>query len=112
WLWHLHRHELGGILADEMGLGKTLQALALLTALHPEPGTRNPKLKTSPAPSLVVTPASLLENWRREAARFAPQLRLFLHHGDRRLASAADATRYDLVVTSYGTLTRDWELFS
>ena len=104
WLWHLHRHDLGGILADEMGLGKTLQALALLSSLVTH--------HTSHVTSLVVCPASLLENWRRESARFAPQLRLFVHHADSRLASAADFAAHDLVVTSYGTLTRDTELFS
>ena len=135
WLWHLHRHELGGILADEMGLGKTLQALALLSALRaeskeegvrskgisrPEPTTDPLHLKPPTLPSrgsrlaasLVTCPASLLENWRREAARFAPQLRTFVHHADRRLASAADFAAYDLVITSYGTLARDQELFS
>ncbi len=107
WLHHLHRDELGGILADEMGLGKTLQALALLTAITSQ--ISNPKFQI---PSLVVCPASLLENWRRESARFAPQLRVFVHHGDRRLTSAADFSAHDLIITSYGTLTRDWELFS
>ena len=100
WLWHLQRHQLGGILADEMGLGKTLQALALLSAL--------PRGSIS----LVVCPASLLENWRREAARFAPQLRVFVHHADHRLASAAGFAAHDLVITSYGTLARDQELFA
>jgi superfamily II DNA or RNA helicase len=109
WLWHLHRHALGGILADEMGLGKTLQALALLSAVYfpkgsPEGGAVRP--------SLLVCPASLLENWRRETLRFAPDLALFVHHGDRRLERASDVHRFNLVVTSYGTLTRDWELFS
>lgn len=108
WLHHLHRHELGGILADEMGLGKTLQALALLTSLNSQPST----LHSPRGTSLVVSPASLLENWRRESARFAPQLRVFVHHGDRRLSSAADFSAHDLVITSYGTLSRDWELFS
>lgn len=61
-------------------------------------------------PSLVVCPASLVENWRRESARFAPSLRTFVHHGSARLLSAVDATRYDLIVTSYGTLSRDREL--
>jgi SNF2 family DNA or RNA helicase len=103
WLWHLQRHELGGILADEMGLGKTLQALALLSALA------NGRM---PGVNLVVCPASLLENWRREAARFAPALRVFVHHADRRLASAADFGRVDLVITSYGTLARDQTLFT
>jgi superfamily II DNA or RNA helicase len=135
WLRHLHHHELGGILADEMGLGKTLQALALLSALRAErkgegarckvvggPGPATDSLHPGPqtlpsrgaclATSLVTCPASLLENWRREAARFAPQLRTFVHHADHRLASATDFAGYDLVITSYGTLARDQALFS
>jgi superfamily II DNA or RNA helicase len=100
WLWHLHRSGLGGILADEMGLGKTLQALALLSAVTSGGGR-----------SLVVCPASLVENWRREAARFAPGLRVFIHHGERRIEKAGDLDAWDLVVTSYGTLARDRELF-
>jgi len=109
WLWHLHRHELGGILADEMGLGKTLQALALLSAIYSTNASKQP---SSVRPSLVVCPASLLENWRREALRFAPNLRVFVHHGDHRLEGASECHCYQLVVTSYGTLTRDWEMFS
>lgn len=109
WLWHLYRHRLGGILADEMGLGKTLQALALLSALSsPSRGAEG----LAGGPSLVVCPASLLENWRREALRFTPTLRLFVHHGERRLRTAAEFGGFDLVVTSYGTLARDWEVFS
>jgi SNF2 family DNA or RNA helicase len=97
----LYRHQLGGILADEMGLGKTLQALALLAAIK----------DTTPGTSLVVCPATLVENWRREAARFTPQLRVFTHHADNRLTRVSDFADYDLVVTSYGTLARDRELF-
>ncbi len=84
-----------------MGLGKTLQALALLCAVQQGGGT-----------SLVVCPASLVENWRREAARFAPQLRVFVHPGSSALESPGDLARWDLVITSYGTLTRDRDLFS
>ena len=127
WLWHLHRHQLGGILADEMGLGKTVQALALLSALQAQVKVESSKLKDSgpadrtsgpcnlnlkPGPSLVVCPASLVENWRREAARFAPHLRVFVHHGGQRLATPAGAAPFDLVITSYGTLARDRELFA
>ena len=123
WLWHLHRHGLGGVLADEMGLGKTAQAVALLSALHstpsiPEPQTLNPKPATREAPppsrgaSHVVCPASLTENWRRELARFAPQLRVFVHHGAHRLTGTPDGRAHDVVVTSYGTLVRDQELFA
>jgi len=101
WLWHIHRNELGGILADEMGLGKTIQALALLCAA-----------RESTAASLVVCPASLLENWRREAANFAPGLRAFVNHGERRLSDPAEFRDHDLIVTSYGTLVRDEDVFS
>lgn len=104
WLWYLHTQKLGGILADEMGLGKTLQALALLAAIKAETG---PQL-----PCLVVAPASLLENWRREAARFTPQLRVNVHHGARRLSRADTFATHDLIITSYGTLARDQEFFA
>ncbi|MSU47183.1 MAG: DEAD/DEAH box helicase [Lacunisphaera sp.] len=102
WLWHLHCQELGGILADEMGLGKTPQALALLAAAK--------SVRATTPPHLVVVPASLVENWRREAARFAPALRVSVHHGGSRLG-AREFAGHDLVLTSYGTLARDTELF-
>jgi SNF2 family DNA or RNA helicase len=104
WLWYLRQQQLGGILADEMGLGKTVEALALLAALQGS--------GAGGAACLVVCPASLLENWRREAAQFAPQLRTFVHHGERRLEGPAAFLAHDLVITSYGTLTRDQELFA
>ena len=102
WLWHLRAHALGGILADEMGLGKTAQALALLSAAAAAGG----------GTALVVCPASLLENWRRESARFAPELKVYVHHGARRLGSPSDAAGLNLVITSYGTLARDRALFA
>ncbi len=134
WLWHLYIHQLGGILADEMGLGKTVQALALLSATQanransqgsaPKPPSArqialtrsfNPQASassTQSSGSLVVCPASLLENWRRESVRFAPQLRVFVHHGDNRMTRAEDFGSYDLIITSYGTLARDQTLFT
>jgi len=114
WLWHLYRHNLGGILADEMGLGKTLQAIALLCALNASASSdrfNRSAEPTTPLPTLVVCPASLVENWRRESARFAPQLRVFVHHGNVRLMGAAQAKGYHLIITSYGTLARDRETF-
>ena len=121
WLWYLYGQRLGGILADEMGLGKTLQALALLTAAtaqrafasisRREHRGQTPVGEHAGTVHLVVVPASLVENWRREAARFAPTLRVFIHHGASRL-SAAEFAAHDLVLTSYGTLARDAELFA
>ena len=125
WLWYLYGQNLGGILADEMGLGKTLQALALLAARKVGRGVPSPprrgsdfakastdKAESAPYPSLVVCPASLLENWRREAARFTPQLSVLVHHGGHRDEDAAAFAAHDLIITSYGTLTRDEELFT
>lgn len=105
WLWHLYASELAGILADEMGLGKTIQALALLAALK-----RTQREQATP--SLVVCPASLLENWRREAALFAPELRTEVHHGGNRASGANAFDGLDLVLTSYGTIVRDSDLFA
>lgn len=96
WLSFLSGLGLGGILADDMGLGKTAQTLALLLAL--------------PGRTLLVCPMSLVGNWQREAARFAPGLRVHVHHGPGRdSALARDA---DLVVTTYGTALRDLEALS
>ena len=74
----------------------------------------NPSLSSpsSRLPSLVVCPASLLENWRREATRFAPELQVFVHHGGQRLAGGEAFAGFNLIVTSYGTLTRDRDLFA
>src|SRR5262245_18270933 len=63
WLYLLYRLRLGACLADDMGLGKTIQILALLLVL---------KKNGALGPHLLVVPASLLGNWRAEAARFAP----------------------------------------
>ncbi len=102
-LCHLTRLKLGGILADDMGLGKTLQTLgwlAWLKAWH----SKNPK------PSLVICPASVLHNWRREAARFTPSLRvLVLESGAARHSLRKQIPQHDLIVTNYALLRRDLE---
>ncbi|MER5862238.1 DEAD/DEAH box helicase [Kitasatospora sp. NPDC002040] len=96
WLHGLSRLGLGGVLADDMGLGKTVQTLALLAA---EQYAGN-----ATGPTLLVCPMSLVGNWQREAARFAPKLRVHVHHGSERAGSVPDA---DLVITTYGVLQRD-----
>ena len=108
WMYHLYQNRLAGILADEMGLGKTLQALCLIEAARGAADENGPRRHL---PSLVVCPASLVENWRREANRFVPNMRVFMHYRDQRLATAGEALGHDLVITSYATLIRDQELF-
>jgi SNF2 family DNA or RNA helicase len=102
WLVFLSSLGLGACLADDMGLGKTIQLLAL-EATHraedPEAG-----------PTLLLCPMSLVGNWQREAAKFAPGLRVYAHHGSERLHGGALVERLaavDLVVTTYATATRD-----
>ena len=104
-LCHLTQIKLGGILADDMGLGKTLQALAWLAWLK-ERHTKNPK------PSLVICPASVLHNWRREANRFTPALKvLVLESGAARHNLRKQIPQHDLIVTNYALLRRDLEEF-
>jgi SNF2 family DNA or RNA helicase len=104
-LCHLTQIKLGGILADDMGLGKTLQALAWLAWLK-ERHAKNPK------PSLVICPASVLHNWRREANRFTPNLKvLVLESGAARHNLRKQIPQHDLIVTNYALLRRDLEEF-
>lgn len=110
WLDFLAELGLGACLADDMGLGKTLQVLALLSSRK--------QRKTDGPPALLILPASLLGNWKSEAERFTPGLRLlFLHPSEtdkQRIASIAEAPErflpdYDLVVSTYSMIHRmEW----
>ena len=84
----------GGILADEMGLGKTLQAICMLAT------------RRSDRPHLVVCPTSLINNWRRELARFAPAVPVISYHGGNRTLPDSYPPGA-VVVTSYPVLRRD-----
>jgi SNF2 family DNA or RNA helicase len=88
---------LGCILADEMGLGKTLQVIAVLQA----------EKNASRVPSLVIAPATLLENWRREIDSFAPGLQAIVHSGVWRTGDPTTFVNADVVVTSYDLAVRD-----
>jgi len=101
-LCHLSRHKLGGILADDMGLGKTLQTLAWLAWLKANSRTHRPVL--------VICPASVVHNWRREANRFVPSLSvLILESGSARHNLRKQIPQHDLIVTNYALLRRDLE---
>jgi hypothetical protein len=116
WLTFLDRVGLGACLADDMGLGKTIQLLALLLREREEAeragagGTVGVGGAERPGPTLLVVPMSVVGNWVREAQRFAPSLRLYVHHGpDRRRGEALlrAALEADLVITTYALANRD-----
>jgi hypothetical protein len=99
WLRFLRQFGFGGCLADDMGLGKTVQVLALLA------GERT-------GPALVVVPKSLVFNWKQEAAKFAPHLKVLDHTGISRDKTGAAFKDHDVVLTTYGTLRNDAATFA
>jgi hypothetical protein len=131
WLYFLQQFGFGGCLADDMGLGKTIEALALLESRRElrannessgaikeqsdklsvgKKGKKARAVKKSRGgipPSLVVVPKSLVFNWKQEAARFTPNLRVLDHTGVERLKTCDHFYDYDLIMTTYGTLRRD-----
>src|SRR5439155_7889764 len=107
WLEMMAELGLGGCLADDMGLGKTVQLTAFLLA-------RRARHPGDPRPALVVCPTSVVGNWERELARFAPSLPVTRHHGLTRAKSAGELTRAmsasGVVVTTYALVRRDQRL--
>lgn len=96
WLYQLIHNGLGGVLADDMGLGKTVQILALLTIIRRQQPS---------APCLLIVPTSLLGNWQREAATFAPALKLSVCHPSCASPDLAPKKLFehaDIVLTTYG----------
>ncbi|QJW91820.1 DEAD/DEAH box helicase [Spirosoma taeanense] len=91
---------MGSLLADDMGLGKTLQVIALLLKFKQEGRFQKQK-------GLVVLPTTLLTNWQKEIARFAPDLHPHVYHGSGRKMPAS--TTYDLLLTTYGVVRSDLE---
>ena len=102
WLQFLAQAGLGGILADDMGLGKTIQTLA-----HMLVEKENGRLDR---PCLLVVPTSLIPNWRIEAERFAPSLKILILHGPERKERFGDIAAHDVVLTSYALIHRDREV--
>lgn len=107
WLGFLEQLGLGGCLADDMGLGKTMQVIARLVQ---ERESGDPT-----GPTLLVAPTSVIGNWHKEVARFAPQLRTLIHHGPKR---ARDTRAFEqalhgvaMVITSYALIRLDHKLF-
>jgi SNF2 family DNA or RNA helicase len=104
WLGFLRQYGLGACLADDMGLGKTVQALAML---------ERDRAAGVDRPALLICPTSVVGNWRKEAARFAPDLPVLVHHGLARIRGqefAEQAARHGLVISSYALAHRDLDV--
>lgn len=104
WLLFMRHYRFGACLADDMGLGKTIQMISYLLHIHEE------KI----APSLVICPTSVLGNWQKELAQFAPSLQVHVHYGNAReeetIESIVATENPQVILTTYGTATQDSEL--
>jgi SNF2 family DNA or RNA helicase len=138
WLVHLYKNNFGGCLADDMGLGKTIQTISLLQYIVNQ--NKKSQLVISPIiskngtndavqlsifdiatetkttfPNLIVMPTSLIHNWQNELKKFAPELKVYIYTGSKRLKSN-DIYKvfgfYDVVLTTYGTLRNDIDLLN
>lgn len=97
WLYRNIRAGFGSVIADDMGLGKTLQVIVTLLKLKEEG-------KLEAAKALVIAPTSLLTNWTKEIARFAPTLKVGIFHGTER---TLEKERPDVLLTTYGMVRSD-----
>jgi superfamily II DNA or RNA helicase len=98
WLNYLNDVTWGGILADDMGLGKTIQALTMLE--HYKTSTGNLK-------AIVICPTTLIYNWKNEVEKFTPSLTWHIHHGSVRTREIEELQKYNIIITTYGTLRSD-----
>lgn len=99
WLQFLREYQFNGILADDMGLGKTVQTLAHLQ--------REKQCRRLTQPCLIIAPTSLVSNWRREAEKFTPKLKVLVLHGPNRQQHFAEIGQHDLIITTFPLLVRD-----
>lgn len=108
WLSFLTQHGMGACLADDMGLGKTPQFIAYLLS--------EMKYSKIPAtPVLVICPMSIIGNWKREFARFAPEVSVYVHHGTDRSTGeqfSEMVAGHDVIITTYNLSHRDLDSIS
>ena len=117
WLKLLDSYKFGGILADDMGLGKTIQILSVILDYAENYSNKDEivgqKSIENKKASLVIAPSSLTLNWKKEAEKFAKDLRVMVIRGNQQerntLINKIDD--FDLVITSYDLLKRDIEQY-
>lgn len=99
WLIFLYQNRFGGCLADDMGLGKTFQIIGFL-------GDKSVKKNFT---DLIIVPKTLIFNWKKEFEQFAPNSKLYIHHGSQRDINKLESS--DIILTTYGTLQNDRDIF-
>ena len=104
WMQYLREQGLAGVLADDMGLGKTVQTLAHILAER-EAGRLD-------KPALIVVPTTLVHNWREEARRFAPELKVLVLNGPQRKERFEQIGEHELILTTYALLWRDQKVLA
>jgi SNF2 family DNA or RNA helicase len=104
WMQFLREQDLAGVLADDMGLGKTVQTLAHILA-EKEAGRLS-------RPALIVVPTTLVHNWREEARRFAPGLKVLVLNGPQRKERFEQIGEHELILTTYALLWRDQKVLA
>lgn len=101
WISFMASQNVGCILADEMGLGKTLQIIGYLVN----------QIETGQKKNLIICPATLIENWRREIEKFAPQISIVIHSGAKRRGVSCGLIEGDVCISSYDTVLSDISIF-
>ena len=102
WMKYVSDQDCGCILGDEMGLGKTLQVITLIAS----------RKGVTDKPCLIIMPVSLLENWRREFAKFTSGIDVYLHHGGKRTGLYTELLKHDVVLISYSTASSDFSMLT
>lgn len=102
WMRYMLTENQGCLLGDEMGLGKTIQVISVILSL----------VQNGEGPVLVVAPVSLLTNWYNECGKFAPSLKVLIHHGANRTGSCRFFNDFDVIVTAYSTACSDISLLN
>ena len=107
WIQYLEQLGLNGCLADDMGLGKTVQVIARLVTER--------ERETKVNPTLLIAPTSVVGNWQKEIEKFAPQLKVMVHHGSVRVKKLdkfeQESLKQDVVITSFTLARKDAKLF-
>ncbi len=116
WFNFLDEFNWGGILADDMGLGKTLQTLTFIQHLKNKRKFTFEEAEVAPEDQqsethLIICPNSLMFNWENEIEKFCPDLTYHIHHGSDRFTNPLDFGAFDIIITTYGTIRSDFEVF-